>query len=485
MPDFCNTKLAKLLALLDPKECKLFAKWLDSPWRNNNPRLPPFYRLLLHYYPGFDQVRCQQEHLYLTLYPGQNYQSKTMRHLMSELGKQVERFLIQQQLQKNTLQQQLLLQEAYLERHQTEWFEKSSQRTIADLEAQPSRSWTDLLQLCLLNEGLYFQPDTTVRHQPEQRVLHRANHYLDAFYALFKYRLAFEFEERRKIMRGAQEVEVDLPALRRIKDRLGDPALLIFEEHLSIEQPLALERYYEIKGLTLRHMEELSRRNQRDFLYALINKASRLLLKGHEGMHEEVIELYKVGLARELVISKGRMTDYTFSNIVVLNNLLQRYAEAIDFAYTYHTALTEEYQKDGLTWAQANTYYHSGNYQSAIDHLVDYSFSNGTYDLQGRVLLLHAYFDVFLEDRSYYSYLFDYGNAFERFVQRSRYYSKQKKSAITALIRYTRKLSKLQDQYQLSERSLDHIYEQVRSDKSIYAKAWLIKKINNLKDGMG
>ena len=80
MPDFCNTKLAKLLALLDPKECKLFAKWLDSPWCNNNPRLPPFYRLLLHYYPGFEQVRCQQEHHYLTHYHGQNYQSKTLRH---------------------------------------------------------------------------------------------------------------------------------------------------------------------------------------------------------------------------------------------------------------------------------------------------------------------------------------------------------------------------------------------------------------------
>ncbi len=481
MPSFSNTKLARLLSLLQPKECKLFARWLDSPWCNRNPRLAPFLRLLMNYYPRFDQPRCHQEHLYAQLFPEKPFQSKSMRQLMSELSKQIEQFLIQQQLQKKPQQQRLLLQEAFLERHQTEWFEKSSQRTITELEAQPTRSWMDLLQLCLLNEGLYFQPDTTVRHQPEQRVLHRANHYLDAFYALVKYRLAFEFEERRKIMRGKQEVEVDLPALRNLKDRIQDPALLIFEEHLSIEQPLALERYYEIKDLTLGHMDSLSMRNQRDFLYALINQATRFVAQGQPNARQELLELYQVGINRNLLLMKKRITGRTFSNIVSVSNSLGRHDLALDFSENYSVYLKPELKVDALVWARGHTHYYAGEFENVVDVLINHSFSVYLYDLQSRRLLLQSYFDLLCVDISYEEYFFHYSGAFEKYIRRGKFFNASQQRAHLFFLTNTRKLASMIIKKQTDNESLEKFLSSLEEEKGGHGKFWLQSKVKELR----
>ncbi|MEM9822166.1 MAG: hypothetical protein AAF985_13880, partial [Bacteroidota bacterium] len=158
-----NSKLEKSLALLDKSELKALAQWLKSPWCNSNKKVEQLFRYMRPHYPDFSSPLLQREKLFAKLYPDKTFNDRWMRNLQAELNKQIEQFLLHQELEQSPNWSQLLLAKIYERKHASQRLFKLSEAWQKSLLEKNNKSWEDYLFLCWSNDQLYYLPETTNR----------------------------------------------------------------------------------------------------------------------------------------------------------------------------------------------------------------------------------------------------------------------------------------------------------------------------------
>jgi hypothetical protein len=101
----CN--LAKILASFSKPEIKVFSKFIISPYFSTGKKFVViFLQEFLKFYPDFEITK---NGLFELLYPGKPYNDVNMRKLVSEGINLAESFLLQKQLERDPLRNELLL----------------------------------------------------------------------------------------------------------------------------------------------------------------------------------------------------------------------------------------------------------------------------------------------------------------------------------------------------------------------------------------
>ncbi len=484
MPDFSNSKLAQNLRLFRPDELKSFDKWLHSPWCTANKKLARLFALLQKYYPDFEHPACQFDSLLSKLDPEKKTTPKYLRNLMAELSKQVHQFLIYQQLAHRDDIKNQLLQEVLLQREQTQSAAALAMKTIQTLEEKTAKSSEDFFVLHQLYQQLYFQIHTATRQQPDQHFLHKANQMLDVFYTLTKAHFLLEQQERIRISRGNMAIPGDNKMVLNFAKKTDVPALQIYDELLTVPTPISFPSFLKIKALVFDAFDTFGEREQRVFFMSLLNMAARLRLQGQGKVLEEIFELYQLGLEKKLLLQDGKMTARTYNNIVTVANLLEKRPFVGHFITAFTASLEAKIQPDAHCWAKAHTAYHCGNFEEAIDLINEHSrkhpFSSHLYNLQSRMILLQANFDLFRKDDTYYESFLHYCLALEKFIRRDKVFSDSRKRAYLNFIKITQKLGGLIESNNITTTTLQSIKSMLKKEGNIQARRWLLHKIGEL-----
>ncbi len=478
-----NHKVFQILSILRPQELKSFERWLRSPWCNSQQKLHELFVILRPYHPNFDSPKLSKERLFDQLYPNHKYSVGWLRNLFSGLSQQAERFLKHQMLEKDdNLGEQLLLQ-GFRERHQTDWFQKRSQKLIEKLEEQSPKDSDALWVLSRCYEQIHRHPELLQKQLTGPTALDQAQYYLEQAHALSQYRFLSERNERHQILQDQPELAQQLEALENWTQHVELAAVDVYRFFLKTDDPPGRPRFEKLRRYFLNHLEKLCPTDQSIFLFLLLNEAARLRLRGAPHIHRDIFALFRLGLDRNLLLHHDRMSEVTFTNIITMAQLSQAYDFALQFIEAYSPHLAPHLREDARNWGQAYIAFHTKHSNAQALELALHQRGNDltTFSVRSRILLLQLYFEDFLNQEGQdINFLLARSEAFGKQLRRKRSFPQKNRTAILRMLYYLRKLAGLVSISPMDMEGLAKLKAAMLQEPQLHSQGWLLKKVEEL-----
>lgn len=476
------SKFVQTIKTFSEDELKSFGHWLRSPWCNTNKNVPKLFDKLKKYYPAFDYPKLTKEKLFKQVLPKGKFSDRRMNNLLSEGYLVAEQFLIFNNLSKNqNLQKDLLTQELQ-NRHLEDWFFRDVQKEIDRLETKPVKDWEDHLDLLRLHRRVYHHPNQKPRMQPGGQTIVKMGKQLDLVYLLEKAAIINEKIFRKRFLKDENhDIESELKIWLSASEEIEHLAVKFYRMRFSYQKETMLEQYFELRKNFLERYKELNEKEQKIHLLSLMNDTN-LFVKKRKLSITEQLPILKLGLNTKILLDKGRLSKNTYTLVIGASNFKKDFEFTNQFITNYTSKVNIEYQEDAKNWALTHTLYYQEAFTDALDILINCTFTSLYFKRIAKVLQTQIYFDLFLQDDSYFSLLFNYFDAFEKWILREKQRSNFSKKPYLVFVQKCRALAK---HYTNANFQIDKISNLLKNQDNVQSYQWLENKkdaIINLKN---
>lgn len=477
-----NSKLVNLCRTLSSKEFKQFKDWLLAPWCKKNKYYLPFYELLVKASPSFLPKNLKKEQAFIYLYGPKKYNNALFNNLITSFTKELQNYLAIVHLQKTPHEKDRLLRQHLWTNNTVDLYEDFAINSVDNLENKSVKSTEDYLHLNRLHQAIYFQTSGHHRYERGAPNLFAANHYLDVYYLLEKYKYWHEASSRLNIVQTEQShLHVSFPLLQELQDELSLVAIDLYEVRLKRSDRVSWKEYLLFKKKFLSSFDQLPFSLRQSFLIFCINDIIYLDAAGHISAIEELFSLYKLGLQKDLLIRNKGLNEATFNNIVLTACHVEDLNFLEKFIDDYEHLLPAPLRKEAFIWALTQLDYANGNYEKVVKQYNNWLPKNKHYAIQAKVTLLKANFKLVLFNKSSRKSFNTYCKAFEKYIRRSKLYTANRNTAYLKLIQYNNKIvTKFYDSNNLV--SWEKLEQSIEKEKLLLGKRWLKKEINLLKE---
>lgn len=472
-----TSKFVRLLKTLSADEYKAFELWLKSPWCNSNKNLIRLLEKLKRYHPDFDTEKLTKEKLFKQILPDGKFSQRRMNNLLSEGYLAAEQFLIFQNLSRDENQQKSLLSKELQARQLDEWFFKDMDKEISRLEDKPVKEWEDHLHLFQLHRRIYHHPNQSTRMRPGSTTIVRMGEELDLLYLLEKAAIINEKIFRNRILRHENhQVEQDLQQWLVASEKEEHISIDFYRRRFGYTEEGMLEQYMALRELFFRHFSDLNKKEQKIHLLSLLNDTS-FLIKATKLKITDSLPLYKLGLETAIILHQDRLTLNTYVTIVSASNTERDFAFTRQFIEKYTNYLQAEFHADAKAWARAHQAYWENNLMEGLEILSQKDFKLPYFQRITKLLLTQVYFDLLLQDNSYQFYLFNFFDAFEKWLLREKHRAKFNKKPYLRFVQVCRKLAK---SYTDIDFDIQHAQNLLHKEDNIQAYSWLQTKLKQV-----
>ena len=470
-----SSKFVRLLRAFDEQDLKAFDTWLRSPWCNSNKNLTRLLDRLKRHHPDFDDPKLTKEKLFRQVLPEGKFSDRRMNNLLSEAYLAAEKFLSFQHFSRDRGLQKTLLAGEFQSRYLDDWFFRDAYREIERLEKKDVKEWEEHLDLFRLYRLIYHHPHQGPRMQPGGSTIGKMDEQLDLLYLLEKAAIIGEKIARSRLMRGeGYEVENGLRKWEALSEGIQHPAIDLYRKRFAALKENRLDMYRELREALLNNMEKLNAKEQKLHLLALLNDTMSLIKSGQLDITDS-LPLYQLGLDTGVLLHQGKLTSTTYTTIVTASNTKGTFDFTTQFIKTYTKRVDEKIRDDCFNWAQAHTAYWKKDLEECLNILRQDTFKAPNFQLIGRVLHAQVYFDLFLKDASYESFLFSFLDTFEKWLNREKVWSKPVKASFLRFVQICRVLARYYAD--VEPRKIDSLLE---NESNIQALNWLKQKKKEL-----
>ncbi|MCB9284638.1 MAG: hypothetical protein H6563_11230 [Lewinellaceae bacterium] len=478
-----SSKLIALLHTLQPDEWHWLAKWVRSPYYNNNEGVISLFDHLRKFAPELDSPKLEKETVFSHLFPGQAYDDQRLRLLLFRLSELVEGFLVAQRLKRDRLTHQQFLQAELGARNQYPLFEKENRDLGRHLEQYPYRDEDYYLARWRQQYDYFFHPQTA-RYAFPSAQLEEMMQNLDAFFILSKMRYSAELRNRQNILPEQHDIALLVESRKLVAEHPVFSIDMIFQTYRDmldlIEQPDNEHIFLRLEEIAFQHLHLFRSKDQSTLLRYLINTTIYLYNEGKQEYLARQLRLYQLGLAKDLFLDEGQLSDGTFLNIVITATILGELDWVEGFLATYAALLPFERQADAGSLGTAYWYFAKGDFSACHDLLRKVENTNLQYLLRVKSLSLRTYFELFLLNDSYYNLVVYESKAFEKFLHRNEKITEQRAQGYLNLVYYLRQLAMLKTSFQLTSLKLGKLRNKLEKEGSVIAKPWLLEKLAEL-----
>lgn len=456
-----KSKLVRTLSILTTEEMKRLLPFVQSPYFNSNSNIIKLYKLLRLHHPDFNSPKLTKEKVFTKLFPNKPYAHQQFLNLMSEFYRLLEKYLIQLQVEKKEMQQQKLLLEAYEERPNCfSVFEKKYNWLNNKLDNLPFRDEIYFHKKKELYLKYYSHPDADIQ-VGDKGTLHKAVECFNAQKKLDNIKLKCALNARTNTIKDKKDLKITF----------NNPLLDLYEKLEQFQRVETEEDFDKLIELFKSNIHLLRMEDKRNVLKILLNYCVRQTNTGHSEYYLTCLNLYKLGLDYNCLLTRGKMTENTFQNIVVMATNCQEFEWAKKFMNKYQYLLNAESKEDAVNMSMGLWYFERKEYEAAID-IVQHDFKAPLDILKSKALLVRSWFELWIKNENYFDFLINQLNAFEKFVRRNKSLTPKLKEAYLKFIFYTKNIiNKCWDQ-----KSLYEIQVKIQQEKSLALKRWLLEK---------
>ncbi len=391
-----KSKLMEAIRALEEAERASFRRFAASPYFNENEELLQLLDYILSFEPAFEEEGLSKEAAFRSLFPGQPYEDKRMRYLMSGLNKLLEEFLVINRYREQENRRLLGMMEISTERGLEKAYRQSQRQLIQLLEEAPHRG-----------EEYFFEQmrrgEIEERHFQLQRLrqydasIEHASDYLDRHYFLQKLRYACIMLDRQAILKGHYSLNISQEWMTHLQAQnfFNEPIISLYFTILQALLEEEEEAYFQALKKNLAEAGPgIPPDNMQDIYLFAINYCARKIRKGRDDYGPEALRLYMAGIESGVLINAGQLSPWAFTNVVKLALRLKRYSWIERFIPKYAPLLPEAFRENALHYNLAELYYYTQRFKQAQEHLIQVAYSDLNYYLGARVLLAKIYFET-------------------------------------------------------------------------------------------
>lgn len=465
-----NSKLIALLSTFTGNEWRAFDDFIRSPYFNKNKDL---VRLCRHCKKlakrNFPEQKLEREKLFVAVFPGQDYDDKQLNYAVSALLKLAEQFIGLQRYEQEPVlpsYHQLL---SYVERDVDKNYHYIFRQTEDRVEAQAHRNADYFFQRYLLAEvaDAHFAKKNVRQYDPN---LQAAADFLDVFYVAKKLRYLCMMLDQQKFIQSDYHLHL-LPEIKSVlaTGGVGDqPVIAVYHALLLILSSEEAEAHFQKFIELLRaHLSIFPQEEQRGLYQFAINFCIHQIRLGQKQYAQNLMQLYREGVANEVLLEAGQISPWTFKNMVKLGLGLQQYAWVEDFVRNYSEKLEADKRTDAYHYNLADLFYHKKNYDEALFHLNRVDFSDIHYQLGAKVMLLKIYYETDATE-AFLSLV----SSFKIFLLRNKRVPKRVKAPYEHFVNLVNEI------FKADEAHFDQLRAKIETTKMLTDRTWLLQQLD-------
>lgn len=479
-----KTRFIQLLIQLDEKEQLAFQAYLNNDVSNKNPVLSILYVQILKARPGFEAKGLNKAFLWRKAYPNKPFQELAFNNLLSNLLQKLYEFLAVQIVQTNKALQSNLLLDHFREREIHDYIPF----LIKKLELQQNKSPHQNSDYFRDQVSINAHKDYAeiIREKRSYNIfLQQENDYLDLYYHLEKLRIAVDMLSRQTVINldyKPTHLE-DILSHYETRPELLEayPAIHIYWQALQmLRHPDQGDAYFTLKALLSEHFHLFPVTEARTLYNYLLNYCVRKINTGFGQFYEEILSLYQFLLKAQLLEQQGKLTQWTFINILTAGLRLQNYEWTEDFVHRYKNALDPSTRDNVYAYSLASIYFEKGDLGEALSLLQSVVFTDAFYQLAAKIIQLKIYY---LEESV--DAFFSLSLATQRFLSRNRQLSTYQTKSNEHFLKIIKRLFQLkikekylqQSRYQVQ---IQKLKERIQSTEVLGNRKWLEQKLSDL-----
>jgi len=431
--------LIQILKKFSATEIIQFTKFINSPYYNRSRKLILFFNNLIKFHPDYDSEKIRKEFFVKKLKHYHLENNATYRHLISDVIRLVEKFLVAQRIKKDDcLWNDLLFEEIYesdlqnILGNRLKKFEKKSR----DLIKIESRSLLHLYNIegYKLNYSLGNISDNVRVTDYKLSIRKKRYGYLLLFYLI---EMVKELDEIQNMnLQSGISVEKTIPYEFKNTNlfvKLFDTYLALYnDEELKqivnvyyalynlILNPNSSKLYKEFKTLLIRNSERLSS-DERSYLFNKLTESNLLKLRKKTSstkLHKELMGIYTLILKKEYYnkLSGKFIPIEVYRNILVISTRLKMFKWVEKFIHDYNNKIVPVERKNIFNYSMGLLSFEMEDYDKAFMHISKVNLGRISFKLDIKDILLKLY------------YLLDHHESEISLIQAYRLYLKNNKS---------------------------------------------------------
>lgn len=476
-----STKLYKTLAHFSVYEMNSLAKFVASPYFNQNQNVGHLFTLLQTHFKekedGDGQLNKQK--LWNEIFET-DYVDVKFRKLCSDLFHLVEDFIAQKNFESHPYNKPIHLLQALGKRKLGLFHSKALSNASRIGERQLERSSSYYLYNYEINKNKYgltseFEKKSAKEATGLQTNLKDLLHNLDFFYITEKLRYYCTVLSWKKL----KSFDEDLLLINEILESVEEnnlteiPSISVYYcIAKTMLDPEDDTYYYRLK----KHIEEdidLFPSNEiRDIYDSAVSYCISRYNAGNYAYTSEVLDIYKESLENASLFVRDQMTPTTFRNIVFFAGRAKEYEWGIHFINNYADLLEPKYRQNAINFSLARIHFYQKDYEKVVHFLNLVDYEDVWYNLNSKAILISAYYELG-ELNALESLL----NSFKVYINRNKSIPSKRQDSYNNLIRFTGQLIKLLP----SEKGkIEKLKEKVLETKSVTSRPWLVQKIDDL-----
>lgn len=463
-----NGKLISLVKTFDSTKWKIMTDALQSPFFNKKPEILSFFLFLKQISKkGYPDNLLQKQILFEKVHPGIAYDDAQFNHLCSGLYKVLERVLALLKMEEDGIQSELYQMQYFLSHDLEKSYGFTQQKAAQKLSSKSKIVESDYLQGGLLADlGDWHFAQQKVRKFDEN--LQKASDQLDLFYFSRKLRYLCEMMDRQQSLSHQYRLTFSEALHQHLLHNAYDhhPLIRIYAMlfRLFLNETDTKVDFGSFKKLLEAYHTCFEEKDLRTIYYFGINFCIRQFRLGEKSFANDLMDLYQSGFDHKILLDQGKVSPWTFKNVVRLGLGLQRLEWTESFVQDYGPFLPADHQEDAINFNLAEIHYFRKQYDKALVFLHNTKFNDIYYNLDAKVMLAKIY-----AEKCEYEALDNLLMTFYIFLKRQKDIPRDIKAPYLNFIRFLQQFQRI-DHPQKSE-----IWkEKIAKTKLLTAKNWLL-----------
>ena len=433
-----NTKLIHLLKILSSRERFRFGEYVHSPFFNKNKKVAQLCELLQQYAPGYFNDALEKQNVYPIIFGDDTYNELKLNNVISDLLQLLYDFLSQAHFSKQKILQKEFLLKELLEKNTSFHFEKAVRRYRQLQKQNPHRSFDFFEKEKKLYDELDQYTQTKIKRQYDEN-LQLVNDNLDLSFFINKFRVACDMISRNIVINANYQchfLEEILTQFHQAKHLQKEPALKVYHKTLLMLQGEGEEKFYfELKKMLDQHFLVFPKSEIFTLYNYALNFSIQKINSGKDEFYQEILELYKVLLDKEIILHNNTLSQWTYKNIVTTAIRLKEFEWTEKFINEYKTILPYDEQDNAYAYNLAVWYHAQNDFRNALFQLQGVEFTDTNYHLGAKIIQLKSYYELD-EEEAFYALL----EAFKKYILRSKDLSDYRKRANANFLKIAKKV---------------------------------------------
>jgi len=466
----------KILKEFSEDQFRSFKRFAGKSLGSSNLRLQKLIKELDKEFPEFAGKRLQRDVLFIKIFKeDKKVEVQKLRHVMADLKKIIEQFLLLDEVNENEFRKQYLLGRAYRKLGLHHLQQTCLSKSLDILEKDSRRDSRFFFKKYQINEDL-FRNNDEIRNTDRTELIKTILINLDKLYFIEKLKYACEFINSQKFRNIDFDINLFNDVLRHVELKQLEEVPVLHTYYAAFKtliEPKNESHFHKLKDLLHSNSNLFNKYEINEIYIYARNYCVRQINQQNEIYIEELFNLNLYLLENHQLFAGTYLTKNDYRNMITLGSWLKKFNWVENFLEDYKDKLNPIERENAYFFNKASFEFERKNFEEVIVLLNQYQYSETEYQFKAKVLLAKSYYEL-----NQYSVLINLLDSFKVLLHRNKKLPKLKLNAYKAFCTILPKVANLKYN---SKMNFTKAEEYMKKYSMISDKNWLQQKIDEFK----